>query len=282
MNEPLSTSAAAENTESGTKSAILAAAERLFAEHGVQGASMRAITSEAGVNLAAVNYHFGSKEGLVQALLARRLVPLTERRFELLDEAESRAPVEVAEVVRAFVAPALEMVRDEPGGHAFARFILSAFQDPRPEMREMLLAQFEETIQRFSAALERALTQLPREEIFWRFHFMVGVMAHTVGLGFALHRFSGGICDPLDIESVTERMVAFLVGGMETPAMGDGLTNEPNRATSPLFHPASGSGRLCLHRPARASGDGRGAARQLDRRLRRVDSGGRPLTELVV
>jgi AcrR family transcriptional regulator len=202
----------------GTKEAILAAAERLFAEHGVQGASLRAITGEAGVNLAAVNYHFGSKEGLVEAIVSRRLKPLSARRLELLDRALGASPSrpDVAEVVRAFVAPALEMIQNEPGGHAFARFILSAFQDPRPEMRDMLLGQFEETIRRFTDALGKSLPELPPVEIFWRFHFMVGVMAHTVGLGFAVERFSGGICDPGDIDSVTERMVGFVAGGLRS------------------------------------------------------------------
>lgn len=209
-------------SEPDTKEAIFAAAERLFAEHGVQGASLRAITGEAGVNLAAVNYHFGSKEGLVEALLARRLEPLSERRFQLLDQAlgSSPEPVEVADIVRAFVAPALEMAQNEPGGHAFARFILSAFQDPRPEMRDMLLGQFEETIRRFTGALGKSLPELPPEEVFWRFHFMVGVLAHTVGIGFAVERFSGGLCDPGDIDGVTERIVGFVAGGFGSESVG--------------------------------------------------------------
>lgn len=201
-----------------TKEAILSAAERLFADRGVPRASLRAITGEAEVNLAAVHYHFGSKQGLVRAVLARRLEPLNQRRFDLLSEAEDAsggAPA-VGEIVRAFVLPALEMVQQEPGGHAFARFLLSAFQDPNPEFRELLLEQFRDTIERFSRALQKSLPHLPLEEVYWRFHFMVGVMAHTVALGFVVHRFSNGLCDPLDLEAVTNRMVSFLVGGMES------------------------------------------------------------------
>ena len=205
--------------ELDTKDAILNAAEQLFAELGVPKASLRAITASAGVNLAAVSYHFGSKEGLVRAVLARRLGPLKRHRLELLDAAEGRPDgPPLAEVVRAFIAPPLEMVRREPGGHAFARFLLSAFQDPNPEFRELLHEQFAETVERFTGALRRCLPHLGREELHWRFHFMVGTMAHTVALGSVIESVSGGLCDPLDIESLTDRMTAFLVGGFGSGA----------------------------------------------------------------
>ncbi len=214
--------------ELDTKEAILAAAERLFAAEGVPRASLRAITSEAGVNLAAVHYHFQSKEGLVRAVLERRWQPLSERRFELLERAERSAAgaPSAEEVVRAFVGPPLEMIQRERGGHAFARFMLGAFIDPKGEVREMLLEQLKETIDRFTDALSAALPHLPRAEIYWRFHFMVGVMAHTIALGSLVHGYSGGLCDPHDVEGVTQRMVDFVVGGFQAPSPA-GAATEP-------------------------------------------------------
>ncbi len=206
-------------SELDTKAVILTAAERLFAAEGVTGASLRAITGEAGVNLAAVHYHFGSKEGLVRAVLARRLEPLARRRFELLDRAEaaSGGKPSIEAVVRAFVQPPLEMVQRERGGHAFARFMLGVLQDPKPEMRELILEQLRETLDRFTSALGAGLPGLPRAEIFWRFHFMVGVMVHTIALGEMVHRYSDGLCNPLDVDGVTRRIVDFVVAGFETP-----------------------------------------------------------------
>ena len=211
-------------TEPDTKDAILAAAERLFAAEGIDKASLRAITGEAGVNLAAVHYHFGSKEGLVRALLARRLEPLTRKRLELLDAAEHERG-SLDDVVRAFIEPALEMVKSEPGGHAFARFMLSASQDPKAEMREAVFAELRETIERFSEALSAHLPHLPKTEIFWRFHFMVGVMVHSIALGSVVHVISGGLCDPHDVRAVSDRIVSFVVAGMRAPQPPQEVSN---------------------------------------------------------
>jgi AcrR family transcriptional regulator len=204
---------------SKTRRDLLDAAERLFADFGVDRASLRSITRDAGANLAAVHYHFGSKEGLVRAVLNRRLAPLNQRRLELLGEAERRhggaPPVE--EIVTSFVLPALEMVQKERGGHAFARFLGRTFSEPNEAIRSVILQEFGEIIERFTAALARALPELPPAEVYWRFHFMVGSMAHTVGLGFLAHRFSGGLCNPLDIDSVNRNLIQFVTGGMAMP-----------------------------------------------------------------
>ncbi|MDH3744532.1 MAG: TetR family transcriptional regulator, partial [Acidobacteriota bacterium] len=196
---------------------LLDAAERLFAEHGAHRASLRAITQEADANLAAVNYHFGSKEGLLREVLSRRLRPLNRERLNALKRAAATAHPEAArveDVVRAFVAPVLSMVQRERGGHCFARLVTRLFSEPDPIMRRLVLAEFDEVIPRFTSALGLALPDLPREEIYWRFSFMVGAMTHTAGLGYLLHELSGGLCDPLDVDGVTERLVRFVSAGL--------------------------------------------------------------------
>lgn len=207
-----------------TKELILASAERLFAEHGVAGASLRAITQDAGVNLAAVNYHFGSKDGLLLAVLERRLKPLAETRLRLLESAERQGGGEtrLERIVEAFVQPALEMVGRERGGHAFARFLLRTFSEPDEEIRALLFGQFERTIEAFTRALGRCLPELSREEILWRFHFMVGSMSHTIGLGSLIEKLSGGRCDPRDVEGTTRRLVTFIAAGMRCPTNAGG------------------------------------------------------------
>lgn len=208
-----------EPSTADTKTNLLDAAEHLFAHEGVDRASLRAITQAAGANLAAVHYHFGSKEALVREVLARRLSPLNERRIELLDrvEGEGSAPA-VEDIVRAFVQPTLEMVQRERGGHAFARFVCRTFSEPDETFHDIILDQFRGIVTRFSTALARALPDLPREELFWRFHFMVGSMVHTAGLGFLAHRLSNGLCNPADLDGLTTRLVGFLSGGLQAEA----------------------------------------------------------------
>src|SRR4029453_18114729 len=107
-----------------TKERILDTAESLFMEHGFEATSLRAITATAAVNLAAVNYHFGSKEELFQAVLTRRLDPMNQRRVALLDrfERETTAPLSCERIIVALFAPALELARDpELGGKNFLR-----------------------------------------------------------------------------------------------------------------------------------------------------------------
>ncbi len=202
-----------------TKTSLLDAAENLFAQEGIHRASLRAITQSAGANLAAVHYHFGSKEALVRGVLARRLGPLNRRRIDLLDQVEAADAVPAVEdIVRAFVQPTLEMVQRERGGHAFARFVCRTFSEPDESFHDIVLEQFRDIVARFTTAFERSLPDLPREELFWRFHFMVGSMVHTAGLGFLAHRLSDGLCNPADLDGLTTRLVRFLTAGLEAEA----------------------------------------------------------------
>ena len=222
MAEPLATSTnQSDDPNADTKTKLLDAAESLFAQEGVHRASLRSITQAAEANLAAVHYHFGSKEALVREVLARRLGPLNAARLELLDKVErehDKPPLE--EILRAFIQPALEMMQQERGGHAFARFVSRTFSEPDEEFRDLVMSQFREVVERFSAALQKALPGLPSEEMFWRFHFMVGSMIHTAGMGFLAHRLSDGLCDPNDVDGLVDRLVGFLVGGFQAEATG--------------------------------------------------------------
>jgi AcrR family transcriptional regulator len=206
-----------------TKKSLLDAAERLFAERGIAGASMRAITREAAANLAAVHYHFGSKEGLVRAVFARRLGPLNRERLERLAELDATGLEGAVErIVAAFVEPPLAMIGSEPGGRAFAQLLARSLLEPSGGGREIVLEQFAEVIDRFTEALARALPDLTREEIMWRFHFMAGSLAFTAGLGFLVEQRSGVPRAAADPGPVIARLVTFLTGGMLRPAAAGG------------------------------------------------------------
>src|ERR1700675_2652533 len=123
-----------------TKEKILDTAEALFMEHGFEATSLRAITTTAGVNLAAVNYHFGSKEELFQTVLTRRLDPMNQERVDLLTELERNAapaPVPCDRILGAMFIPALRLARNrERGGTNFLRLLGRAYADPAPFIRQ--------------------------------------------------------------------------------------------------------------------------------------------------
>lgn len=202
-----------------TRERILDAAERLFPVHGVDGTSVRHITAEAQVNVAAVNYHFGSKEALVRAVFKRRLDPISEERLRLLNESEARAgghpPLE--EIVEAFIAPALRL-RGEPehGGENFCMLMGQLFSESS-KWKQLIFAEFGPAMHRFRAALALALPDLPEPELWWRIHFLLGAMVHTLRGGEALVHLSQGQCDPADVEGTIRRLSVFLAAGLRAP-----------------------------------------------------------------
>ncbi len=204
----------------GTKERILDAAERLFAERGVAATSLRAIIAAAGVNLAAVHYHFGSKEALVAAVVGRRVEPLNRKRLELLDELErksGRRPPRVEEIVEAFVAPPLRFGEDPARGEIFLKLIGRLLAEPELFFARIAASQFAQVRDRFVGALAKALPQLPAEEILWRLIFAVGAMAQATRSAPFLEAASGGLCRPAAIEETLGRLVRFIAGGLRAP-----------------------------------------------------------------
>ncbi|MCP3964112.1 MAG: TetR/AcrR family transcriptional regulator [bacterium] len=204
-----------------TKLSLLDAAEALIAEHGLAGASMRAITSRAGTNLAAANYHFGTKEELARAVIARHFGPVNAERLRLLDEAEREAGVgapRLESLVRAFVGPVVRFGQELPDrGRHFAQICGRAMTQPEPVLRESLLGELAEAIRRFRAAFTRALPDLPIEELLWRIHFMVGAMAHTIAGTQLIEEVHGDVLDTRDVDGIVERMVRFLSAALAAP-----------------------------------------------------------------
>lgn len=204
-----------------TKDKILDAAQQLFSEHGFDATSLRMITSEAGVNLAAVNYHFHSKEALVQAVFARRLGPLNRERLRLLDECEAAAGDKLPSldgIIRAFVEPVLRYPEGgNRGAQEFRQLMGRMYVEPSDAVRSIVLEQMRETARRFTLAFRRVLPGLPQVELLWRVHFGIGALAHTMAGCYLLKNLSGGLCDPTDVKGAVERLVAFLAAGLRAP-----------------------------------------------------------------
>jgi AcrR family transcriptional regulator len=213
-------------TSADTKTRILDAAELLFMEHGFEATSLRSLTSAAGVNLAAVNYHFGSKEELFQAVLTRRLDPMNQERIELLDRIEREGMGRVLsceKILFAMLIPALRLARDEErGGKNFLRLLGRAYADPAPFIRHFLSEQYAEMIGRYKEAFQKALPHLSRQELTWRLHFVMGALSYTLAGTDALKLFAQVTATDKDNdELLLQRLAPFLVAGLKAPALGD-------------------------------------------------------------
>ena len=205
-----------------TKARILDAAETLFMEHGYEATSLRAITAAADVNLAAVNYHFGSKEELFQSVLTRRLDPMNQRRLELLTRFEAEAapkPLPCDRILSALLIPALKLARDPArGGSNFLRLLGRAYADPAPFIRQFLSEQYAGMIARFKAAFARALPNMPRKELSWRLHFIMGALSYTLADTDALKLIAElNPHETTNDEILLRRLAPFLLAGLTAP-----------------------------------------------------------------
>ena len=210
-----------------TRDRILDAAERLFVENGFDGTSMRMITGAANANLAAINYHFGGKDALVQEVFRRRLAALNARRLDELDRLEAEAagaPLKPSRIVEAFFGTALELAADtEHGGRTFMRLLARTYNEPNAFVRQFLAEEYAEVMDRVLGALFRALPEVPRAEILWRFHFMIGAMAFAIaGLGGLSELMEVGPQDE-DPARLLPRLMSFLLGGLRAPLPDGGL-----------------------------------------------------------
>lgn len=204
-----------------THEKILDAAEKLFADNGFRGTSLRQITHLAGVNLAAVNYHFGSKEALYVEVISRRVDPLNVARLARLDEAIAAAgaqPPPLGQVMEILVRPVFEVHQDPTrGGPHIVRIISRTLTEPLPFMGELIQTRFRGLLNRFSQVVRRHVTHLSPEEFLWRMSFVVGAMQHTLATLHQMGPLTSGICRSNDYEGALARFIAAAVAVFTAP-----------------------------------------------------------------
>jgi AcrR family transcriptional regulator len=204
-----------EEAQAATKAAVFNAAERLFALHGFQNVSVRDITAEAGVNLASVNYHFGSKDALLFEIFRRRTSELNRERARMLHEAADRhgGKPPVREILEAYFAPPLRWAAPDNDRRISVQFIIRARSEGTAEMREAIQNDVSH-LERFANALIAARPNLPREEVYWRLHFCLGMVHNNRFIEFdRLHHLSGGLTREGDTEALLRRMLDFAEAG---------------------------------------------------------------------
>jgi AcrR family transcriptional regulator len=199
-----------------TRDRILDAAEHFFAARGFHGCSIRDITGEAGVDVALANYHFGSKQGLLEAVILRRAQDLNAERLARLDAvlvaSRGRTP-SLEAIIDAFTHPLLDRsVRGSAGWKSY--FALIAEVNNSPEFGGVLMTRnFDPVVQRFIAAIRAALPGSEERDIYWAYHFLSGALTLTFAETGRIDKLSGGACKSSDLDSVHERLVPYCAAG---------------------------------------------------------------------
>lgn len=203
-----------------TKDRILDAAEILFAQHGFDAASMRMISSAAEVNLAAINYHFQSKEALMEAVYVRRVGPVNERRIELLNQyimEAGGAPLTPERILEAFSQPVLEVFDQWP--HISLLMVRVLYLQDRDSFRRIFTSLFQTVGAYFLRALVGALPHLTQEQIFLRMQYFLGSFLHIMASGDAMRSLSKGAFTPPSQSQMIRQLIHFTAAGMRAPAL---------------------------------------------------------------
>ena len=214
-----------------TRTAILSAAERLYADRGFGDVTLRDIVAEAGVNLAAVNYHFGSKDELIAELFVTRSLATNRERLNELKAAEAdgggRAGIDA--IFRALVGPTLRgCLGPDSDGSTAARFMIRASIESVPPIRRIKNREVDH-LRKFAAAMRRSLPGRSEVDLYWGLHFALAMAHHTIRESERLTKLSDGLCDLDDVAGIIDRIVAISVLAL---TVGDVQGKPPERLTA--------------------------------------------------
>ena len=202
-------------THFSTKDRILGAAEELFAQFGFSGTSLRQVTSRADVNIAAVNYHFGSKENLVNEVFRRRMDDMTAQRLQALKAAVEQHPGELEPILAAFVEPALALAQDRHGGGAFVRVVARAYAEKNDSLRKFLSDHYGHVLRDFAKAIGACLPGLSKEELYWRLDFLAGALTYAMA-DFGLIKRPAGVSEAAHRERAARELIRFAAAGFRS------------------------------------------------------------------
>ena len=197
-----------------TKERILDAAETLFAQYGFGGTSLRQVTSQADVNIAAVNYHFGSKENLVNEVFRRRMDEMSAQRLARLETAVAADRTDLEGILAAFVEPPLAMAQDRHGGGAFIRVIARAYAEKNDSLRRFLSEQYGHVLREFAKAVAACVTGLSKEELYWRLDFLAGALTYAMA-DFGMIKRPVGVSETEHRQRAAQELIRFAAAGFK-------------------------------------------------------------------
>jgi AcrR family transcriptional regulator len=203
-------------TAGGTREALLAAAASLFAEKGFEKVSLREVTGRAGANVASVKYHFGSREGLIDAVVVEMTRPVNEERLRRIAVVEGEKSVCVRKLLEAFFDPLFSRIQGSALSESLFVKLMGRMVGDRPyQFPEEVMAEFREVARRFVPAFRRACPGLSGEDVFWRLHFSFGVMSNALTHRDLLEQVSEGSIAREDLAVTMGRVRSFCEAGCE-------------------------------------------------------------------
>jgi AcrR family transcriptional regulator len=218
------------------REAILAAAEELFSTNGFNAVSVRDIAQAAGANPGSVTYHFKTKDGLLLEIYRRHCGPMNHRRAELLAAAKRVRDLQdrLEAIVRAYVLPAFSFGSDLAGGGArFTRLRAVMSAEGNEVVRKIIAQTFDDTSHAFIDAIQESLPHIPRTEIVWRCHFLLGALYYSLVTPERVARLSRGEADGSDAASAIEQLVRSTVASLQAPALEEPALAPRRSAVAP-------------------------------------------------
>lgn len=205
----------APKTVTGTKEALIEAALVLFAEKGFDVVSIRDITGAAGANVASVKYHFGSRENLIDAVVARLVTPVNEERIRRINQLEKGGgSLSVRSLLEALFKPLLSQIKEGPVSEQLFCKLMGRVVGERPyEFPEVIMNQFREIAERFIPGFMMAVPGLAREDALWKIHFSFGVLSSTLMHGELLKQVSENTIGDEDLETTFTRIIDYCEAG---------------------------------------------------------------------
>ncbi|KRB82384.1 hypothetical protein ASE00_09965 [Sphingomonas sp. Root710] len=208
------------NADHDTRQQLIRTAIREFAIHGFDAPSIRDLTVAAGVNQAAINYHFGSKDGLIKTIFEELATPVINERFEGLDRLERQAagkPLPIEAIIRVLVEPVVRRAKEGVDGQRdLAKLLLIASSLGSKPIELQVETMHDELALRFVDAIAKAVPHLSRVEVMWRYKFSLGALLYTLSdhmQNHRLRRLSGGECDTDNPDEIIDNLVPYIVAG---------------------------------------------------------------------
>lgn len=212
--------------QSESKLRLLDAAEQLFADRGFESVSVRDVTQAAKANVAAVNYHFGSRDGMIALVVTRYITPVNEERLVRLDALQKKwsgKSVPIEEVIDAYVRPLVSIVqKSDLSERLFCKMMGRIFSLQGEGLPPAIEDQIQISSDRFIRALAKSLPSVSPEELVWRMHFLVGAMIHMLLNQEMLHRMTKGLSGSPTMEATLSRFIRFAAAGLR-----EGVETEP-------------------------------------------------------